>query len=108
MPLQPDVITALDRLPIPRGSVADSDYYFWTGNGTVIDAANTAGRSLKAVFERSGGLDAHAHRFRHTLATDILANSVTAEHAANILGNDPATIRLHYATWTPELRNRTV
>jgi hypothetical protein len=43
---------------------------------------------------------AHAYRFRHTLATEILMNRGTAEDAANILGNSPAVIRKHYAQWS--------
>jgi integrase len=44
----------------------------------------------------------HPHRFRHTLASEILGRGVTVEDAANILADSPATIRRHYAKWTPE------
>jgi integrase len=39
---------------------------------------------------------AHAHRFRHTLATEILENGGSIEDAAEVLGNSPNIIRKHY------------
>jgi hypothetical protein len=52
--------------------------------------------------------NAKAHRFRHTLATEILAKGYTVEDAANILGDDPATIRRYYLKWSPAYQARTV
>ena len=49
-----------------------------------------------------------AHRFRHTLATEILIKGGTIEDAANILGDSPATIRKHYAKWSTAYRARTI
>ena len=44
--------------------------------------------------------NAHANRFRHTLATEILEIGGTIDEAADILGNSPAIIRKHYAKWS--------
>ena len=107
MKLHPEVISALEILPAPRGSAADCKYYFWTGHGTKLSAAVAAGRTLSAVYKKSKVRNAHSHRFRHTLATDILVKGGTAEDAANLLGNDPAMIRQHYAKWTPAYQSRT-
>ncbi|MBV9675168.1 MAG: site-specific integrase [Acidobacteriaceae bacterium] len=42
---------------------------------------------------------AHAHRFRHTLATALLAKGWTTRDVADVLGSSEAIIR-HYAQWT--------
>jgi len=49
-------------------------------------------RTMGAVFRKSGVPGAHAHRFRHTLATEILEAGGTFEDAAEILGNSSAII----------------
>jgi integrase len=56
---------------------------------------------MDAVFERSGVARAHCHRFRHTLASELLGKG-TVEEVAAILGDSPTTIRRYYAKWTEE------
>ena len=58
-------------------------------------------RSLVAVFKASMVPHAHAHRFRHTLATELLGNGASFEEVADILGNSPEIVRKHYAKWSP-------
>ena len=65
-------------------------------------------RTLQAVFAKSKVRGAQAHRFRHTLATEILIAGGTIEDCANILGDSPEIIRKHYAKWSPEYQRRTV
>jgi integrase len=48
-----------------------------------------AERSLASVFKASLVPRAHAHRFRHTLATELLSNGASFEDVADILGNSP-------------------
>jgi site-specific recombinase XerD len=52
-------------------------------------------RSLAAVFEASLVPRAHAHRFRHTLATELLGSGASFEEVADILGNSPEIVRKH-------------
>jgi integrase len=59
-----------------------------------------AERTLAAVFKKSGVKSAHAHRFRHTLATRLLAEGATFEQVADILGNTPGVVRKHYGKWS--------
>jgi integrase len=59
-----------------------------------------AERSLAAVFRLSMVPHAHAHRFRHTLATELLGNGASFEDIADILGNSPDVVRKHYAKWS--------
>jgi integrase len=65
-----------------------------------------ADRSLSAVFKASMVPHAHAHRFRHTLATELLGNGASFEDVADILGNSPEIVRKHYAKWSPARQNR--
>jgi integrase len=44
---------------------------------------------MAEVFKASRVPGAHAHRFRHTLATEILEAGGTFEDAAEVLGNSP-------------------
>ena len=59
---------------------------------------------MDAVFKRSGVAGAHPHRFRHTLASELLGKDGSIEKVAGILGDSPATIRRYYAKWTPEFQ----
>jgi site-specific recombinase XerD len=59
-----------------------------------------AERTLAAVFKRSGVQKAHAHRYRHTLATRLLEQGASFEQVADILGNSPEVVRKHYGKWS--------
>jgi integrase len=52
------------------------------------------------VFKKSGVKNAHAHRFRHTLATRLLGNGATYDNVADILGNTAEVVRKHYGKWS--------
>ena len=41
------------------------------------------------MFKKSGVKDAHAHRYRHTLATRLLEQGATFEEVADVLGKQP-------------------
>lgn len=109
MPMDyPDLTFALEAVPPPMGADPDCPYFFWTGNGSKFGHIKTVSRTLQAVFRKSGVPRAHAHRFRHTLATQILVSGGTFEDAANILGDSAEMIRKHYAKWSSDYQNRTV
>jgi integrase len=103
LPVHPELQSALESLPAPRGADSECKYFFWSGNGTPRSMIRDATRTLAAVFAASGVKSAHAHRFRHTLATEILERGGTFEDAAEILGNSPTIIRKHYAKWSIRL-----
>ncbi len=104
LPVHPEVQAALDILPMPRGG--DSGYFFWSGNGSPDSMVRAAERTLTAVFTASKVTHAHAHRFRHTLATELLEQSWTYEDVADVLGNSAAIVRKHYAKWSKGRQNR--
>jgi site-specific recombinase XerD len=96
------VLDALDVLPLPLAAAQSNRRFFYsdaTGLRTLVKAA---WRTLDAVFKRSGVAGAHPHRFRHTLASELLGKGGSLEKVAGILGDSSATIRRYYAKWTPE------
>jgi integrase len=102
LPIPITVKHALDLVPIPRNAPADVAYYFWNGQTSPRAAVGIAEHTLSAVFKKSGVRKAHAHRFRHTLATRLLGRGVSYERVAEILGNSPAVVRKHYGKWSKE------
>lgn len=108
LPMVEEVRRAIECLPIPQGAGPNCPYLFWTGNGSRDGHIKTVVRTLRAVFDESGVENAVSHRFRHTLATEILSSGGSLEDAANVLGDEPATIRKHYAKWSLAYRDRTI
>jgi integrase len=88
-------------LPLPRNAAMDRPYYFWNAQSSRRAVVGIAERTLAAVFKKSGVKDAHAHRYRHTLATRLLEGTATFEDVADILGNSVEVVRKHYAKWSP-------
>jgi integrase/recombinase XerC len=106
LPLPDELLRALDALPCPRGAAAPSRHFFWNGMMDQHALTNIIDRMLRSVFKRAGVQRAHAHRFRHTLATEILARGGTAQDAADILGISPAVVLKHYAKWSQARQER--
>ena len=104
LPIHPELQAALDILPVPRGG--DGGYFFWSGNGAKDSMVRAAERTLTAVFAAADVAHAHAHRFRHTLATELLEQGWTYEDVAEVLGNSAAIVRKHYAKWSRGRQNR--
>ena len=100
LPIPEGLKLVLDALPLPRGAAQDCPYYFWNGKSSRRAVVGIAERTLAAVFRKSGVKNAHAHRYRHTLATRLLEQGATFEQVADILGNSPAVVRKHYGKWS--------
>jgi site-specific recombinase XerD len=100
------VVQALEILPHPKAAAQNSRLYFSSSNASVRSLVKGAQRTLAAVFTRAGVNHGHPHRFRHTLASEILGKGGTVEEVAGILADSSATIRRHYAKWTPEFQAR--
>ena len=106
LPVPPDLQKALDGLPAPRGTAGESHYFFWNGITSRRAVVGIAERTLAAVFKKSGVPGAHAHRFRHTLATRLLGIGATEQEVADVLGISPNIVRKHYAKWSLARQNR--
>jgi integrase len=89
LPIPENLKFVLDVLPLPRNAPKDCPYYFWNGQTARRPVVGIAERTLAAVFKKSEVKKAHAHRFRHTLATRLLEQGATFEQVADILGNSP-------------------
>jgi integrase len=79
-----------------------------SGNGLTSKRAiiGIADRTLAAVFRKSGVVGAYPHRFRHTLATDILTQGGCIQDVADVLGISAKIAEKHYAKWTRARQHR--
>ena len=101
LPIHSDLQVALDVLPYPRGADGpDCPYFFWSGQGGTRSVIRDVTRTMATVFDASGVPGACSHRFRHTLATEVLEMGGTIEEAADTLGDSEAIIRKHYVKWS--------
>jgi len=98
------VLEALDVLPPPKAAAKDNLRFFYSDTTGLRSLVKGAWRTMDAVFKRSGVVGAHPHRFRHTLASELLGKGGSIEKVAGILGDSPAIIRRYYAKWTPEFQ----
>ena len=87
---------ALDELPIPRGTIGESKHFFWSGNGSTRSMIRDAERTMRSVYKASGVAGAHNHRFRHTLASELLRAGWSHARVAKVLGNSARIVELHY------------
>lgn len=106
LPVWSDTQTALDLLPTPRGAGNEPRFFFWNEVTSRRAVVGIAERTLAAVFKRSKVPNAHAHRFRHTLATRLLGMGATEQEVADILGNSAEIVRKHYAKWSQARQKR--
>jgi integrase len=61
---------------------------------------------MRALGRRAGVLGAHPHRFRDTLAVDMLSRGASPYDVAKMLGDTIDTIERHYTPFVRELRER--
>jgi len=75
-------------------------YFFWTGQSEIQRATGDWQRTLKAVFRLAGIPDGHAHRFRDTLAVDLLRAGVPMDRVSVVLGHSSIKVtEKHYSPW---------
>jgi site-specific recombinase XerD len=110
----PQLVSLLKTFPTPGG------YFFLIGESTHPHTASNLWRiRIKRMCKAAGIYPDHPHRFRHTLAADLLVKGASVEDVAAILGNSPQIVQKHYSqfikarqdrldsivaqTWTPTL-----
>jgi len=107
VPLPPDVADAL-RYQATKNS--NSRYFFWSGNGKALSAVSSWQRTLRKVLKDAkvskGQNMMVAHRFRDSLACDLLSNGVPMEDVAAILGNSVKVCEKHYSAWVKSRQDR--
>jgi site-specific recombinase XerD len=106
LPIPKILEDALAALPAPRRAARNPRCYFWNEVSSRRVAVGTAERTLSAAFKLSGVPGARSHKFRHTLATEILARGGTEQDVADILGISAAVVRKHYAKWSRARQDR--
>lgn len=106
LPIPRELDLALQALPLPRGCDCDRGYFFWNGRTSKRAALGIAERTLAAVFRKAKVPRAHAHRFRHTLATEILAKGGTITDVTDVLGIGDHVARKHSAKWSQARQER--
>jgi site-specific recombinase XerD len=100
LPIPDELKLALDAVPLPRNAARDCPFYFWNAVTSRRAVVGITERTLSTVFKKSGVKNAHAHRFRHTLATRLLGADATYDNVADILGNTAEVVRKHYGKWS--------
>jgi site-specific recombinase XerD len=100
------VIEALEVLPHPKAAAAGNRRFFSKDSAILRSQVKGAWRTMAAVFKQAGVKQAHPHRFRHTLASELLGKGGKLQEVAAILGDSAATISRYYAKWTPEYQDR--
>lgn len=105
--LVPDeLVEAINALPRPRGANKDCPFIFWNGKSKPKSQISEVSETLAAAFRKSGVQDAGAHRYRHTLATELVGIGASFEDVADVLGNSPAIVRKHYAKFSKQRQAR--
>jgi integrase len=93
--LPPFVVAELENI-----GGASAQHFFWSGEGKPKSCVGDWQRSLKKLFRLAGVPDGHAHRFRHTFATNLLLAGVPLDRVATLLGHTNSKItEKHYAPW---------
>jgi integrase len=105
LPIHQELFFALEverdrRSPQPEDRVLVNP-----SNGKPLTRPRLYQRML-AVGRRAGVLESHPHRFRDTLAVDLLARGASPYDVAKLLGDTVETVENHYAPFVRELRER--
>jgi integrase/recombinase XerD len=95
IPLPPDLKAELDKLPLNGG------YYFLQGESEKHYTQTDAWRTILNDAYKAEMPGFHAHRFRHTAAVNWLAQGLTMEEVAALLGNSVKVVERHYASFAP-------
>jgi integrase len=92
LPLHPDILKSLEMI------ASGGEYIFWFGEGNPKSFVG----DWQRTFGRLGilaGVHIHAHRWRHTFATDLLSKGIPVTEVAAILGNSARIVEKHYSQW---------
>ncbi len=100
--LIPEKLVSLLKATQPRGG-----YFFVRGESVSMHTtADLWRRRIKAICKACRIVPDHPHRFRHSLAADLLSKGASVEDVAAILGNSPAIVARHYSQWIKSRQDR--
>jgi integrase len=102
LPLPEFLVAKLKALPLYEGK-----YYFAAGSAKLSTATGNARRSLRKLSKLAKVRTVNPHRFRDTLAINLLQRGVLIEDVQQILGHKDVNItRRHYGNWIKERQDR--
>lgn len=101
----PYCASALPVFGAPYGGASDRHVLLHPESGLPMDRPAIYQRVV-ALGKRAGVDNAHPHRFRDTLAVDMLLRGSSPYDVAKILGDTIATIERHYTPFVHALRER--
>ena len=94
-PLPAFVVAELESAPRVSGR-----YWFWTGAGTIETARKKWSQALSDLFDDAKVKDGHAHRFRDTMAVELLKAGTPIERVSVLLGHSSVRVtEKHYNPW---------
>lgn len=105
LPIQQELFFALETERDRRTPKAQDRVWVNPISGKPMTRPRLYQRML-ALGKRAGVADSHPHRFRDTLAVDMLARGASPYDVAKLLGDTVATVEKHYAPFVKELRER--
>ncbi len=95
------LVSLLKSLPTTAGH-----FFLWGQSTHVHSVSNLWRRRIKAICKDLGITPDHPHRFRHSLAADLLMKGASVEDVAAILGNSPAVVQKTYSQWIKGRQDR--
>jgi integrase len=98
IPIHPELRDVLVAAQKPEGHVL-------TVKNKVVDRAFLA-RQMRLIYCKANIADGHNHRFRASLAVDLLLKGATVYEVAKVLGDTGATVEKHYLRFVPQMRDR--
>jgi integrase len=105
VPIHRELLDVLTAARAQRAPQATDTILTYPGRYKKINEAQLY-RRLKALGRRAGVPDCRAHRFRDTLAVDMLMRSATLFEVAKVLGNTAGVVERHYSPFVRALRER--
>ena len=95
VPFPPFVVEALEACPR-----ISERHWFWTGVGSKETLAGNWRRTFRRLCKIAGVQGGHPHRFRDTLAVELLLDGMLIERVSVLLGHSSIKItERHYAPW---------
>ena len=104
IPIHAELLFALES-EFERRSPQPGDRVLTLSNGSPLRRPRLYGKML-ALGARAGVAQSNPHRFRDTLAVDLLCAGLGIYDVAAMLGDTVETVEGHYAPFVPALRER--
>jgi integrase/recombinase XerD len=99
LPIPKDLIAELEPIPGP-------DFFASPGGSSRGETVSDYWRDQIHKVLTHVGITGTPHRFRHTLAVNMLNHGSSIEDVALVLGNSPQIVALHYSTFVTSRQER--